>query len=137
MTGDNNDRAAEKNASSSQSARERTDLARTRVHLANERTALAWVRTALAVMTFGFLVEKIQTFIDTETGAKAAEEVRQLGHLSITAFILGGLIILVSWLRFYMVRRTIPGGGRLPVWPDALLYLAVAAMVFYLVSVQK
>ena len=45
-------------------ARERNELAKNRTRLANKRTFLAWCRTALSFMTFGFLLEKIDAFLE-------------------------------------------------------------------------
>ena len=37
-------------------------------HAANERTFLAWIRTGLAVAAFGFLLVKLDVFVDAFDG---------------------------------------------------------------------
>jgi putative membrane protein len=44
-------------------------------HAANERTFLAWIRTGLAVAAFGFLLVKLNIFVDLTSGASPSHAV--------------------------------------------------------------
>ena len=86
---------------------ERTRLAALRVHLANERTFLAWLRTALGVMAFGFLLEKF----DVALGGKDLPDFQIMSHeiglLSLAAFTVAGLLMVMAVRRFFSVRKTV------------------------------
>jgi len=91
-------------------------------HAANDRTYLAWARTAIAVMTFGFLVEKFDVFLEVASrslGGRAPtpanEAVGDVAGLLLVG--LGASKMVVATIRFRQVGRdidtqqTLPGRG--------------------------
>lgn len=85
-------------------------------HAANERTFLAWIRTGLAVAAFGFLLIKLNVFVDAvgrggishlppeDTGAFVAVATHYAG-LAMVA--IGTAIIARSSFAFERTRRAI------------------------------
>jgi len=51
-------------------------------HAANERTFLAWVRTAIAIMAFGFLVEKLDLFLEIVAGRSTSIGGQLVGNIA-------------------------------------------------------
>ena len=80
-------------------------------HAANERTYLAWLRTAIALMTFGFLIEKFELFLNTLTNtAPAPSLLFSSGSMQMVGaglFILGLLVIISATVRFFISLRNI------------------------------
>ena len=80
-------------------------------HAANERTYLAWIRTAISLMTFGFLIEKFELFLNTLTNMPPAPSLlfssisMQMVGAGLFAF---GLIVIISaTTRFFLYHRSI------------------------------
>jgi putative membrane protein len=85
-------------------------------HAANERTFLAWVRTGIAVIAFGFVIEKLNIFIDEVAAASAASDKAlklprlggSLGRYDGLALIVVGIaLIIVAGIRFVRTMRLI------------------------------
>jgi putative membrane protein len=73
-------------------------------HAANERTFLAWLRTSIAVISFGFVVEKLNLLALTLPSATSLDETRRaqlerlagpLGRGAGHAFIVVGILSIV------------------------------------------
>lgn len=98
--------AAERNRLAQERTRlaaERNQYALNRTRLANKRTFLAWSRTALAVMTFGFLLERVDAFIEAQNLSREME--RELTALGIAAFVVGPLMMLLATWRYIHQAR--------------------------------
>jgi putative membrane protein len=113
---------------------DRVLLAWQRSHMANERTFLAWCRTSISLLAFGFVVEKFEVFLhhllalEGATGPKGPS----LGmmYLSIFSFLLAGIAVLFSGVRFLRVRRHINRGeASFSVIPDLLVIASVIAII--------
>jgi putative membrane protein len=90
-------------------------------HAAIERTNLAWVRTAIAVMAFGFLVEKLDLFLQVAArsrGGRAPTAAYEAvgGVSALLLIVLGTSMMAVATIRFRKVGRDIdaeePRPGR-------------------------
>jgi putative membrane protein len=115
-------------------ADDRVFLAWQRTHMANERTFLAWSRTSIALVAFGFVIEKFDFFI--RYLLRGSSDLAQLGsssqivYLSLGSFLLAGLAIVISGIRFLKVRRHINlGEPSFSVIPDLLVILSVMVIV--------
>jgi uncharacterized membrane protein YidH (DUF202 family) len=76
----------------------RTALARERTRAAEERTLMAWIRTALSMISFGFGIDRLFTYLDkTETGVGVnvltEERILGLSLMSLGLFTLVAAII--------------------------------------------
>ena len=114
-------------------------LAVLRTHMANERTFLAWCRTAIAIIAFGFVVERfdllINVFLPKATKmTEPAGAAHELFFVSLFSFMLGGIIIVLSGVRFLHVRRDIRRGKSQPsVFPEILVVISMLAIIFIIV----
>ena len=115
-------------------ADDRVFLAWQRTHMANERTFLAWSRTSIALVAFGFVIEKFDFLIrylmrgNSDLAQPAPSS--QIVYLSLGSFVLAGLAIMISGIRFLQVRRHINlGEPSFSIIPDLLVILSVMVMV--------
>ncbi|WP_207263945.1 DUF202 domain-containing protein [Desulfovibrio sp. Huiquan2017] len=115
-------------------ARERNDLAVNRTRLANRRTFLAWCRTALAFMTFGFLLEKVDSFVAYQKIDVPARVLTELGLLGKFAFVGGPVLVLFAGWRYYRLEKELGfDSGDLYVVPELILFgVIMASAVIYL-----
>jgi putative membrane protein len=115
-------------------ARERSDMAVKRTRLANRRTFLAWCRTALAFMTFGFLLEKVDTFVALQKAAAPAQVVSDLAVLGKFAFVGGPVLVIFAAVRYYRLERELGfDSGDLYAIPELVLFgVIMASAVIYL-----
>lgn len=112
---------------------DRVLLAWQRSHMANERTFLAWSRTAISLLAFGFVIERFDIFLNhllrLEGATHHAGSIGML-RLSLLCFILAGITIVVSGLRFLKVRRHINNGEAVfSVLPDFLVIVSVVVII--------
>lgn len=111
-------------------ALERTNLARYRTRLANRRTFLAWCRTALSFMAFGFLLEKLDVFIATQSGSTPEALLTELGVLGKVTFLVAPMFILFAGFRYYQLEKLFgderPGRSIIPEMLMAALIVAAA-----------
>jgi len=75
-------------------------------HAANERTYLAWIRTSISLMTFGFIVEKFELFLASLTQTDLSPSL-SAELVALALFLLAILLIIISTVRFLIVRREI------------------------------
>jgi putative membrane protein len=84
-------------------------------HAANERTFLAWIRTGLAVAAFGFLLVKLNVFVDAVGGGSPPLPAEDAGAFVAVAARCAGLAMVVigvailarSGFAFECTRRAI------------------------------
>ena len=77
-------------------------------HAANERTYLAWIRTAVALMGLGFVVERLDLFMQylaANGGSAAADPVAKLAGFAL--ILLGVLVQAISTARYLRFKRLI------------------------------
>ena len=104
-------------------AHNRTSLANRRTRLANRRTFLAWCRTALAFMTFGFLLEKVDTFLLSNHATISAAVVSELAMLGKFAFMGGPVLMFFAGWRYFQLERELGfERGELFIFPEMLLF---------------
>lgn len=104
-------------------AQERNRLARSRTRLANKRTFLAWCRTALSFMTFGFLLEKIDTYLSSKEMGISDAILSDLGLLGTFAFVGGPLLMLFAGWQYYRLEKEIGFAGRsVYIFPELVLF---------------
>lgn len=113
---------------------DRIFLAWQRTHMANERTFLAWSRTSISLLAFGFVIERFDIFLEHllrlsgETGHFPHHE--KMMYLSLFCFLLAGIAISVSGIRFLRVRRHINSGEAVfSVLPDILVVISVLVII--------
>lgn len=107
------------------------ELARERTRLANRRTFLAWARTALAVMTFGFLLEKVDAFLGT--AHVSALDLRDLQGLGLAGFIVGPLMLLTAGYRHIRLELSLGGNGwSFLLVPELVLFVAVVGAALFI-----
>lgn len=117
---------------------ERIDPTDPRVVQANERTLLSWVRTGLALMAFGFVVERLALWFDTEAEAKGQTATLVIGAAIVG---LGAVCHVLGTVRFIAVKRALEEGRTPPAGTAGPVVLAVlsalvgiALFVFLLAS---
>ncbi len=113
---------------------DRVFLAWQRSHMANERTFLAWSRTSISLLAFGFVIERFDLFLQhlLRLEGQICQSSPHPGmiKLSFLCFILAGLTIVVSGLRFLRVRRHInKGEATFSIMPDFLVIVSVVAII--------
>jgi putative membrane protein len=113
-------------------------------HAANERTFLAWVRTAIAVMTFGFVVEKFDLFLELTATSLAARTLSMPGQkfgnvAGLVLIVLGIVMVAIAAIRFLITTKNIDcedlqhgAGSRIDVALATLLVLIGSALFIYL-----
>src|ERR1700716_657034 len=112
-------------------------------HAANERTFLAWIRTGLAVAAFGFLLVKLDVFVDAFDGGSIPLPAENAGAFVAVAapwaglamVLIGVAIIARSGFAFERTRRAIDREevGQIPrSRAESLLSaaLAIAVLIF-------
>lgn len=107
-----------------------------RTHLSIERRFLAWIRTSLSLVTIGFVIQRIELFVD-------AQKIDD-GTLPVSAawippafFLLAALIVVLATYDFFAERRSIRVGatrvsGPLNVLVMALLLVLLGGSVLLL-----
>ena len=100
-------------------------------YLANERTFLAWIRTSIAVISFGFLITRVATWISTATGRTAADHARASLVMGIAMMGFGAVLALLAVWRYHVVNRAIEAGR---VKADRGLVIFVTVLVVALAS---
>jgi putative membrane protein len=113
---------------------DRTLLAWHRSHLANERTFLSWARTGISLLAFGFVIERFDLFMRQWLTSQGLWEETPGHHrviyLALLSFVLAGIAISVSGIRFLRARKHINRGEAVfTIMPDILVVLSVLVIV--------
>ena len=97
---------------------------------ANERTLLAWIRTGLALITFGFVLARIDAWLHGIASPDTA------AHTSVaTAWIGAGFVALgllangLAIVRFRRARRALMMGAELPTDGFPVAFAAVSTLL--------
>lgn len=120
-----------------------------RSHDANERTFLAWIRTAISLMSFGFLIEKFQIFVQIQSVANHLSATPEADLFARTTGILmmlaGILFVPISTWGYFRNRRLLRAGNegdieRGTVWRNfslaiVLILLSLVLMIYVILSV--
>jgi uncharacterized membrane protein YidH (DUF202 family) len=115
----------------------RTALARERTRAAEERTLMAWIRTALSMISFGFGIDRLFTYLDktaATTGINALTEERILGLSLMT---LGLFTLVAAIINHWRILKNIeteayeytPGWSQGLTVAIVLLFLSLAAFI--------
>ncbi len=108
-----------------------------RTHLSNERTFLAWCRTSIAIIAFAFVIKRFDFIINAaskgtiETTAALHHE---LNYISLFAFVLGGLIVLISGYRFLALRKMIRRGEMsISIFPEIMVIVSMVIIIIMVI----
>lgn len=115
----------------------RTELAKERTRAAEERTLMAWIRTALSMISFGFGIDRLFTYLDrteTDLGINRLTEERVLGLSLMT---LGLVTLVMAIINHWTMLKTIESDDYKygPTWSQGLvvatvlLFLGLAAFI--------
>jgi putative membrane protein len=109
-------------------------LAWHRSHLANERTFLSWSRTSISLLAFGFVIERFDLFIRQWLRVEGLDgriiSHHSVVHLALFSFLLAGISIALSGLRFMQARAHINRGEAIfTIVPDILVIMSVVAII--------
>ncbi len=113
---------------------DRVLLAWHRTHLANERTFLSWSRTSISLLAFGFVIERFDLFIRQWFRIEGLDgqmiSHHSVVHLALFSFLLAGVSIALSGLRFMQARAHINRGEAIfTIVPDVLVIMSVVAII--------
>ena len=113
---------------------DRVLLAWHRSHLANERTFLSWSRTSISLLAFGFVIERFDLFIRQWLRIEGLDNQlmshHSVVHLALFTFLLAGVSIALSGLRFMQARAHINRGEAIfTIVPDVLVIMSVVAII--------
>lgn len=113
---------------------DRTLLAWQRSHMANERTFLAWSRTSIGLLAFGFVIERFDIFmkhlLKLQGSDVHAAPSNTIVILSFLSFLLAGVAIMISGIRFVSARRHINRGEAVfSFLPEVLVIISVIVVV--------
>jgi putative membrane protein len=120
---------------------DRTLLAWHRSHLANERTFLSWARTGISLLAFGFVIERFDLFMRQWLASQGLWQHvpghQRVIYLALISFLLAGIAISVSGIRFLRARQHINRGEAVfTILPDILVVLSVLAVVIIAVALS-
>jgi putative membrane protein len=109
----------------------RTYLAYERTVIASERTLLAWTRTAVSLVSFGFTIPKVFSYLEQSVHLHRLRSTGPL-HLGMALIALGTVSLAAGMLQHAVLRRrivsTVPGmPGSL--WSPSML-TAVCMLAF-------
>ena len=76
-------------------------------HINNERKLLSWIRTSIALITLGFIVERLELFLQNSASSNnGMPALPPHFHLvTIAFFALGGIMIVIASREFFLDRQ--------------------------------
>src|SRR6478609_6899472 len=104
---------------------------------ANERTLLAWVRTSISLMTFGFVIVKIATWLPhlnarPDLHATPQAESAWVGG----AFLLLGVAsAIIAVVRYSLARRALLAGKQIGAGPLPMVMAVLVSLFGLIISV--
>jgi putative membrane protein len=96
----------------------------------NERTLLAWVRTGLSLITFGFVLVRVEAWLHA-TARPGAVLPRSIGTdwIGVGFIAVGSLANGLALLRFLRTRRALRSGAELPTDIFPIAFTAVVTLL--------
>jgi len=103
---------------------------------ANERTLLAWLRTGLALITFGFVLARIDAWLHgialPDTAVHESPATAWIGAGFVALGLLANALAIV---RFVRTRRALQTGGALPTDALPVAFAGVSTLLGVMLAV--
>nr|WP_275332100.1 DUF202 domain-containing protein [Nodosilinea sp. TSF1-S3]MDF0366064.1 DUF202 domain-containing protein [Nodosilinea sp. TSF1-S3] len=115
----------------------RTELAKERTRAAEERTLMAWIRTALSMISFGFGIDRLFTYLDRTETALTINRLTEERVLGLSLMTLGLVTLVMAIANHWATLKTIESSDYryTPTWSQGLvvatvlLFLGLAAFI--------
>jgi bile acid:Na+ symporter, BASS family len=115
----------------------RTELAKERTRAAEERTLMAWIRTALSMISFGFGIDRLFTYLDSTETALSINRLTEERVLGLSLMTLGLVTLVMAIINHWITLKTIESDDYKygPTWSQGLvvatvlLFLGLAAFI--------
>jgi uncharacterized membrane protein YidH (DUF202 family) len=115
----------------------RTELAKERTRAAEERTLMAWIRTALSMISFGFGIDRLFTYLDRTQPALPINRLAEERVLGLSLMTLGLVTLVMAIVNHWITLKTIesndykytPTRSQGLVVATVLLFLGLAAFI--------
>ncbi len=115
----------------------RTELAKERTRAAEERTLMAWIRTALSMISFGFGIDRLFTYLDRTETAAGINRLTEERVLGLSLMTLGLVTLVMAIINHWTTLKTIESDDYKygPTWSQGLvvatvlLFLGLAAFI--------
>ena len=104
---------------------------------ANERTLLAWVRTSISLMTFGFVIVKIATwlpYVNTRPDLHPAPQARS-AWVGGVFLVLGVASNIIAVTRYSLTRRALLAGKPIGAGPLPMVMAVLVSLFGLVISV--
>jgi putative membrane protein len=102
---------------------------------ANERTLLAWVRTSLALVTFGFVIARLGTWLDAIQPDRRTSRSWHAAALGACFVVMALIVDILALVRYRRVLAALRAGREVPVDKVPLLFGWAAVALSVLVVV--
>ncbi|MGF1518479.1 MAG: YidH family protein [Nodosilinea sp.] len=114
----------------------RTELAKERTRAAEERTLMAWIRTALSMISFGFGIDRLFTYLDRTEASLTINRLTEERVLGLSLMTLGLVTLVMAIVNHWTTLKTIESSDYkyTPTWAQGLvvatvlLFLGLASM---------
>lgn len=110
--------------STTELAKERTDLALIRNRLAADRTLMAWIRTAISLISFGFAIPKFLEYVPPR--GVPAQGPRNLG---VSLILLGTAGLMAASIQHWRLLRILESGLPTRPWSLALTIASIVSLI--------
>jgi uncharacterized membrane protein YidH (DUF202 family) len=115
----------------------RTELAKERTRAAEERTLMAWIRTALSMISFGFGIDRLFTYLDRTETALGINRLTEERVLGLSLMTLGLVTLVMAIINHWTMLKIIESDDYKygPTWSQGLvvatvlLFLGLAAFI--------
>jgi bile acid:Na+ symporter, BASS family len=115
----------------------RTELAKERTRAAEERTLLAWIRTALSMISFGFGIDRLFTYLNRTEATLTLNLITEERVLGLSLMTLGLFTLVMAIVNHWTMLKTIEANDYkyAPTWSQGLvvatvlLFLGLAAFI--------
>ena len=91
-------------------ARDRTELARERSREAADRTLMAWIRTSLSLITFGFGIDRVFSFLETADASPRFDPLRATRIVGGALIVLGVLGLGAATIQHWRILQRLKHG---------------------------
>ncbi|WOD37039.1 DUF202 domain-containing protein [Nodosilinea sp. E11] len=115
----------------------RTELAKERTRAAEERTLMAWIRTALSMISFGFGIDRLFTYLERTEAALTLNRLTEERVLGLSLMTLGLFTLVMAIVNHWTTLKSIESSDYKygPTWSQGLvvatvlLFLGLAAFI--------